>query len=115
MRKMLAGIAASILALALALPGQTADFSKKPLQSERSRSFDALHYLIKIKLDLDRKSFEGATTVTLSSFRDGLEACVLDAEEFAVTSVVNNDGLPLKFEQSTSELKIFLPRPAKFG
>jgi len=115
MRKMLAGIAASILALALALPGQTADFSKKPLQSERSRSFDALHYLIKIKLDLDRKSFEGTTTVTLSSFRDGLEACVLDAEEFAVTSVVNNDGLPLKFEQSTSELKIFLPRPAKFG
>jgi len=115
MNKAVAGIAASILALALALPGQTVDYSKKPLQSERSRSFDALHYLIKLKLDLDRKSFEGATTVTLSSFLEGLEACVLDAEEFNVTSVVNDYGTPLRFEQSVTELTVFLPRPAKFG
>jgi aminopeptidase N len=115
MRKSLAGIAVVVLALIPVLSGQTVDYAKKPLQSERSRSYDALHYLIKLKLDLDRKSFEGATTVTLSSFRDGLEACVLDAEEFTVTSVVDDYGTPLKFEQSEKELKVVLPRPAKFG
>jgi aminopeptidase N len=115
MRKALAAIAAVILAFVTALPGQTIDYSKKTLQSERSRSYDALHYLIKLKLDLDGKSFAGAATVTLSSFRNGLEACVLDAEEFTVTSVVDDYGTPLKFEQSDKELKVILARPAKFG
>jgi len=115
MRKPIAVIAIVALASALALSGQTVDYSKKPLQSERSRSFDALHYLIRLKLDLDHKAFEGATTVTLSSFRDGLVDCVLDAEEFAATSVVDNYGTPLRFEQSDKELKVFLPHPARFG
>jgi len=108
-------LAGMILALVLAAPAQTIDFSKKALQSERSRSYDALHYLIKIKLDIDRKSFEGQTTVTLSALQDGLDVCVLDAEEFAVTSVLSDYGAPLKFEQSDKELKVFLPRPCKFG
>ncbi len=115
MRKALAAIAAVSLAFVTVLPGQTIDYSKKPLQSERSRSFDALHYLIKLRLDLDRKSFEGAATVTLSSFRDGLEACVLDAEEYTVTSVVDDYGTPLKFEQSEKALTVVLTQPAKFG
>ncbi len=115
MRRTFIGIAVVLLALVPALSGQTVDYSQKPLQSERGRSYDALHYLIKLKLDLDRKSFEGAATVTLSSFRDGLEACVLDAEEFTVTSVVDDYGTPLKFEQSDKELKVVLLRPAKFG
>ena len=66
MRRTFAGIAVAVLALVPALSGQTVDYAKKPLQSERSRSYDALHYLIKLELDLDRKSFDGATTVTLS-------------------------------------------------
>lgn len=103
------------LALALALPAQTVDFSQKTLQSERSRSYDALHYLIKIKLDIDAKSFEGETTVTVSSLREGLDVCVLDAEEYTVTSVRSDYGTPLKFEQSDRELRVSLPRPAKFG
>jgi aminopeptidase N len=115
MRKTDWGIVVSVLALALALPGQTIDYAKKPLQSERSRSYDALHYLISLRLDLERKSFEGSTTVTVSSLRDGLEACVLDAEEFAVTSVLSDYGTPLRFEQSDKELTVVLPRPAKFG
>ncbi|HOW84581.1 MAG TPA: M1 family aminopeptidase [Candidatus Aminicenantes bacterium] len=115
MRRTLAAIAVVSLALVQALPGQTVDFSKKPLQSERSRSYDALHYLVKIGLDLDRKSFAGAATITASSFVEGLESCVLDAEEFAVTSVIDEYGTPLRFEQSDKELKVFLARPAKFG
>lgn len=115
MRRTLAAIAVVSLALVQALPGQTIDYSKKPLQSERSRSYDALHYLVKIRLDLDRKSFAGAATITASSFVEGLESCVLDAEEFAVSSVIDEYGAPLRFEQSDKELKVFLPRPAKFG
>jgi hypothetical protein len=41
---------------------------EKALQSERSRSYDALHYLIEIRLDLDQKAFEGATTITGAPF-----------------------------------------------
>jgi aminopeptidase N len=115
MKRTIIGVTIVILALAPALPGQAVDYSKKALQSERSRSFDALHYLVDIRLDLDRKSFEGAATITLSSLRDGLEACVLDAEEFAVTAVVDNYGAPLQFEQSNKEIKVILPRPAKYG
>jgi aminopeptidase N len=115
MRRTLTVIAVAMMVLVTALPGQTIDYSKKALQSERSRSYDALHYLIKLRLDLERKSFEGAATVTLSSLRAGLEACVLDAEEFTVSSVVDEYGAPLRFEQSDKELKVFLARPAKFG
>jgi aminopeptidase N len=106
-----------ILAVSVSLTsfGQNVDWSKKTLQSERSRSYDALHYLIKIRLDLEQKAFEGATTITLSSFREGLAACVLDAEEFTVTSVISDDGQALKFDQTAKELSVRLPRPLKFG
>ncbi|MGB7296849.1 MAG: M1 family aminopeptidase [Candidatus Aminicenantales bacterium] len=110
-------ILVAILVVVFSLPsfGQGADWSTKPLQSERSRSYDALHYLIKIRLDLDRKAFEGATTVIAASLREGLTTCVLDAEEFTVTSVLGADGVPLAFDQSPKELAVRLPRPAKFG
>jgi aminopeptidase N len=110
-----AGVFGMILAIALVSAGQRIDFSKKPLQSERSRSFDALHYRIQIKIDLDRKSFEGETTVTVSALQDGLDACALDAEEFTVTSVLSDWGDPLRFEQSDKELVVHLSRPYKFG
>jgi aminopeptidase N len=108
-------IALLILSAWLSSFGQAVDWSKKTLQSERSRSYDALHYLIKITLDLDRKTFEGATTVTVASLREGLATCVLDAEEFTVTSVLSQDGQPLKFDQTAGELAVHLPRPCKFG
>jgi aminopeptidase N len=106
-----------LLVLAVCLPsfGQTVDWSKKALRSERSRSYDALHYLIKIELDLEQKTFGGATTVTVASFREGLTTCVLDAEEFTVTSVVSDDGVALKFDQTAKELAVHLARPYKFG
>jgi hypothetical protein len=108
-------LAALILAVVPPFFGQTVDWSKKTLQSERSRSYDALHYLIRINLDLDQKTFLGAATVTVASFREGLTACVLDAEEFTVTSVISDDGVPLKFEPTSKELTVHLPRSYKFG
>jgi len=110
-------IRAVILVLTCAAFGtaQQIDWSKKALQSERSRTYDALHYRIAIRLDLDRKSFEGDTTVSLTSLRDGLETCVLDAEEFRVTKVVSDYGEPLQFEQTEKELRVRMPLPLKLG
>lgn len=103
------------MAAAIPASGQAVDWSRKTLQTERSRSFDARHYLVKIKLDLDQKSFDGAVTVTLTSLREGLEACVLDARELAVTSVLSDDGRPLSFEQTDKDLTVRLPRAYRFG
>ncbi|MBN1940147.1 MAG: M1 family metallopeptidase [Candidatus Aminicenantes bacterium] len=101
--------------LSLSAFSQGLDWSKKALQAERTRTYDARHYLIKISLDLEGKTFEGATTVTAASLREGLATCVLDAEEFTVTSVFDAYGEPLAFEQTAKELTIRLPRPQKFG
>ncbi len=91
------------------------DWSTKRLQSERSRSYDALHYRIAIRLDLEGKSFDGQTTVTITSLRDGLETVVLDAEEFTVTKVASEWGEPLEFTQSEKELAVRMPRPLERG
>jgi len=119
---------ALILGLALILAGrafaQTAapaaplapgDFSKKALQSERTQTYDVVRYLIKLNVDMDQKAFGGETTVTLISLRDGLATCVLDAEEYKVTSVRNDYGVPLAFTQSDTELAVTLTKPAKLG
>ena len=104
-----------VLALAASAAAQQVDWSKKTLQSERSRTYDAIHYRVAIRLDLDQKSFDGQTTVTLTSLGEGLETVVLDAEEFTVTKVVSEWGEPLEFTQSEKELAVRMPRPLKRG
>lgn len=108
-----------ILFLLFALPwmasGQDLNWSTKPLQTERTRFYDALHYIIRLRLDIDRKSFEGATTIIATSLREGLETFVLDAEEFKATSVIDAEGRKLSFEQTATELTVHLPRPYNFN
>ncbi len=119
MKKTAALLTLAVTALALALSAQTpappVDWSKKALQSERSRDYDALHYRIKLAVDIEAKSFTGETTIVFSALTDGLTACVLDAEEYTVSSVLSDYGAPLKFEQSDKELKVYLARPYRFG
>jgi aminopeptidase N len=107
-----------LVCLAMAAPPVAArqvDWAKKALQSERSRTYDALHYRVAIRLDLERKSFEGEATVAITSLREGLETCVLDAEEFTVSRVVSDWGEPLEFEQTPKELTVRLRRPLRRG
>ncbi|GIK31322.1 MAG: aminopeptidase [Armatimonadetes bacterium] len=96
-------------------PCQTLDWSKKALQTERSRSYDALHYRIVLRLDLDRKTFEGETTVSFSALLDDLETIVLDAEEFRVSKVLADWGESLHFEQTSTELRVHLREPLRRG
>lgn len=104
-----------LLLFTLTARGQLIDWSTKPLQSERTRFYDALHYIIRIQLDIDRKSFHGSTTIIATSLREDLETFVLDAEEFKVTSVIDNEGRKLGFKQTEAELIVHLPRPYNFG
>jgi len=82
----------------------------RPLQSERSRKYDAIHYRIKLRFDEEKKTFWGENTITLSPFKDGFKTCVLDAETFTVNSVVNENFLPLKFEQEDHKLIVHLSK-----
>lgn len=100
---------------AFCLYGQPIDYSQKPRRWERSRTFDAQHYLIKIKLDIDQKAFVGEATLTLSSLREDLKRIELDAEDFKVERVINKWGEPLTFKQSEKKLIIDLARPYRFG
>ena len=90
------------------LRAQRIDISNRPLRSERSRSFDVLHYRIDLNLDWEQKRLNGATTITLTPFDDGLDTCVLDAETFTVTDVVRADSKHLKFDQSGGHLTVTL-------
>ena len=94
---------------------QRVDFSQKPLQFERSRDYDALHYRIEIDLDIEQKSFEGETVITLSPLKEGFDTCVLDAEDFTVTDVFSQWGEPLKFSQTDTELTVHLTGPHGYG
>jgi len=97
------------------IAAQAVDVYARPVQAEPSRDFNALHYLIRLKIDIAGKAFEGETTVTLTPLRDGLATVVLDAEEYTVSGVTFETGSPLSFEQSPEKLKVTLPRAAQLG
>ena len=89
---------------------QEIDIYKRPVQVERSHNFDVQHYRLKLTFDLDRKEFWGENKVTLNPLRDEFMECVLDAEEFVVTKVLDHLNVPLKFNQSDHELIVYLSR-----
>ncbi|HEK86169.1 MAG: M1 family aminopeptidase [Candidatus Saccharicenans sp.] len=97
------------------LIGQQIDFSKKPRQWERSRTYDARHYLVKINIDVEGKAFEGEAVLTLSSLRPDLKSVEFDAEDFKVEKVTDEWGKPLSFNQTDNKLFIKLERPYSLG
>jgi len=94
---------------------QEIDFSKKPRQWERSRTYDARHYLIKINLDVEGKAFQGEAVLTLSSLRPDLKTVELDAEDYKVEQVNDDWGHSLSFKQTDKKLFVELPRPYDLG
>jgi len=89
---------------------QKIDIYKRPVQVERSHDFDVLHYRLTLTFDLDRKEFWGENKVTLNSLSDEFKECVLDAEGFDVTEVLDHLNKPLKFSQSDHKIVIYLSR-----
>jgi aminopeptidase N len=99
------------LSLIVLLYPQTIDVYRRPAQVERSRDFDFIHYLIRLDIDIEGKSFKGRMTATLRPLRDGLDTVVLDAEEFKVGEVSSEQGEPLVFEQAPGRISVKLRRP----
>jgi aminopeptidase N len=114
--KRLLPVAISLILLSplLAL-AQPAELMRRPQNFERSRDYDALHYNLKFIFDEAAKSYLGENTVTLSSLKDDLRVCVLDAEDLAVSLVVDAQGKALPHAAGGGKLEVTLPRPASYG
>ncbi len=67
--KKLISILVILLSLSFFLEAQKIDVYQRPLQTERSRDFDAKHYRIALTFDLDKKYFEGENQITLSPLK----------------------------------------------
>lgn len=91
------------------------DVNQWPQQSERSRTYDALHYRVNILLDIAAKSFKGEATITISPLNNDFRQCVLDAEEFTVTSVTDKWAKPLTFKQGQKKLTVQMTRAYRYG
>jgi len=98
------------LSFIILLYPQAIDVYRRPVQVERSRDFDFIHYLIRLDIDIGGKVFKGRMTATLRPLRDGLDTVVLDAEEFRVGEVLGEQGELLAFEQAPGRLSVKLPR-----
>jgi aminopeptidase N len=87
---------------------QPVDVYQRPIQHERSRDFDALHYRITLDVDMENKMLTGENTITLVPLNNGLETIILDAVSLVVTEVVDRNENPLSFRQSEDKLTITL-------
>jgi len=104
-----------MLFLCLASFAQETDIFSRPLQSEPSRKFDAVHYRISLRFHEEENAFDGETSVTIKSLQDGLQKCVLDAMTYTVTSVKSRGGQPLDFEHRDGKLIITLSQAIDYG
>ena len=114
--KRLLPVAIIILILSpLPVLAQPAELMRRPQNFERRRDYDALHYDLKFVFDDTAKSYFGENTVTLSSLKDDLRVCVLDAEDFTVTSVVDSQGRSLAHAAGAGKLEVTLAPPVQYG
>jgi aminopeptidase N len=97
------------------LSAQEVDVWNRPVQVERSRSLDFIHYRVSLTFDLDAKAFWGENQITLTPLADGVDRCVLDAEEMVVTGAVDDAGRELRYVQGDTSVTIALPQPLSYG
>jgi aminopeptidase N len=90
------------------------EFELRREQQLRPHDFDVKHYRIALSLDELTKSFDGETTITISSTIDGLGHVSLDAESFTVQSVATQD-VPLTFTHEGGSIDITLNRVLEKG
>nr|MBI1232116.1 aminopeptidase [Cytophagales bacterium] len=86
------------------------DVYQRPATFEPDRDFDALHYKIKLDVDISAKQLTGQNTITLTPLRSDLKTVTLDAVSLRVSDVLDSKGFPLSFKQAKEKLHINLPR-----
>ncbi len=113
--KRIASFLLILLIFSCFLSAQKIDVYERPLQSERSRDYDAKHYRIALTFDLGKKYFQGENRITLSPLKDGFLECMLDAEELVVSAVLDSNGNPLEFQQTDKHLRVALSKSYDYG
>ncbi len=110
------GLAAAIsISLLLPLSAQQVDVWSRPVQVERSRKFDFIHYRVNLTFDLDAKVFWGENQITLTPLTDGVDQCVLDAEEILIVDVLDETGQALPHVQGDTSVVITLSQALSYG
>jgi aminopeptidase N len=89
---------------------QKIDVYQRPVQHERSRDFDAIHYKVTLNIDIDKKILTGENLITIQPLNDNFSRCVLDARSLVVRSVINCNGTVLPYEQKDNQLIINLTK-----
>ena len=97
------------------LPGQEVDVWSRPVQTERSRTCDFIHYRVSLTFDLDAKLFQGENRITLTPFADGVSRIELDAMELVIESVLGPAGEELSFERSDTSVFVVFSPPLSYG
>jgi len=99
-----------LLIIDLGLFAQQVDIYQRPITHEPDRDFDAIHYRIKLDIDMVGKQLIGQNTVTLTPLRSDLTKVTLDAVSLVVTDVLDSKGFPLSYTQGEGKLHINLAR-----
>jgi aminopeptidase N len=111
-----AGIVAAAASPALShLSAQRVDVWSRPVQVERSRTCDFVHYRVNLTFDLDGKSFWGENRVTMTPLAEEVDRCVLDAEEITIEGARDEAGRDLVFAQSDTSIVVAFPRAISYG
>jgi aminopeptidase N len=97
------------------LSAQHVDVWSRPIQVERSRSLDFIHYRVSLTFDLDAKAFWGENEITLTPLTDEVDHCVLDAEEIIITGAVDDAGQELFYVQGDTSVVITFPQTLSYG
>ena len=111
-----AGLCVAFCIVALTdLSAQQVDVWSRPIQVERSRTFDFLHYRVSLTFDLDARTFHGENRITLTPLAGGLDRFELDAEGLTIESVLDKEGRELPLERSDTSVVVMLPQQPAFG
>lgn len=86
------------------------DFEALSKRFDRARTYDVLHYKIKIDFDREKKQLFGDVTILLKPLEDNFSVVELDASGFEYRFVGLEEGNPLRYEQKVEKLKIYLDR-----
>jgi aminopeptidase N len=111
-----AGLVAAIATpTASPLAAQQEDVWSRPVQVERSRSFDFIHYRVSLTFDLADKVFWGENRITLTPLADEVDQLVLDAEEIIVVDALDERGQGLLYEQGDTSVVVAFPEALSYG
>ncbi|MBX3299239.1 MAG: M1 family metallopeptidase [Acidobacteria bacterium] len=78
---------------------------------DRPRTYDALHYVVKVRFDRSKRSIDAESSIKLRPLADGLRTLVFDSVGIRYRSVtLAGSGAPLAFKTGASDVTVTLDR-----